>query len=127
MLLFGGYGARSDKRHVAPYDIKQLRQLVQAGAPEKIHSAITEAAKLKNGEVEIVSIIGTSDFFLEPNRRMHKLLSDNKVAHAYVELRGGDDKSSGHNYSFTTMSYPVIFSFVKNWFEHGKGRIVCGP
>lgn len=92
----------------------------------KEHSAITEAAKLKNGEVEIVSIIGTSDFFLEPNRRMHKILSDNKVAHTYIELRGVDDKASGHDLSFTSTALPVVFSFFKNWFEHGKGCIAAG-
>lgn len=93
----------------------------------KEHSAITEAAKLKNGEVEIVSVIGTSDFFLDPNRRMHKLLSDNKVAHAYVELRGSDDKSSGHDYSFTSMALPIVASFIDNWFKFGQGRLVSNP
>ena len=93
----------------------------------KEHSAITEAAKLKNGEVEIVSVIGTSDFFLDPNRRMHKLLSDNKVAHAYVELRGSDDKSSGHDYAFTAMALPIVASFFDNWFKSGQGRLVRNP
>lgn len=93
----------------------------------KEHSAITEAAKLKNGEVEIVSVIGTSDFFLDPNRRMHKLLSDNKVAHAYVELRGSDDKSSGHDYAFTSMALPIVASFIDNWFKFGQGRLVSNP
>ena len=130
--LFGAVGVNVGGVDLLPFpnswDIaKRLGPRDEFPERWKEHSAITEAAKLKNGEVEIISIIGTSDFFLEPNRRMHKLLSDNKVAHAYVELRGSDDKSSGHNYSFTTMSYPVIFSFVKNWFEYGKGRIVCGP
>lgn len=89
----------------------------------KEHSAISEAAKLKNGDIEIVSVVGTSDFFLEPNRRMHKLLSDNKVAHAYVELRGSDDKASGHDYAFTAMALPIIGSFIDNWFKSGQGRL----
>lgn len=87
------------------------------------HSAIAEAAKLKNGDIEIVSVVGTSDFFLEPNRRMHKLLSDNKVAHAYVELRGSDDKASGHDYAFTAMALPIVGSFIDNWFKSGQGRL----
>ena len=92
------------------------------------HSAIAVAAKLKNGEVEIVSIIGTSDFFLEPNRRMHKLLSDNKVAHTYIEIRGKDDKSSGHDLSFSRISscWAVAVSFFRSYFDTGCGCIVCG-
>ena len=87
------------------------------------HSAITEAAKLKNGEVEIISVIGTSDFFLVPNRRMHKVLSDNKVAHTYVEMRGVDDKSSGHDLAFTSKALPVVFSFLGSYFWNGEREL----
>lgn len=90
------------------------------------HSAVTEAAKLKNGEVEIFSIVGTDDFFLAPNRKMHKILSDNKVAHTYVEVRGVDDKSSGHDYSFTAVALPHVFSFFRTYFDTGRGNIVAG-
>ena len=90
------------------------------------HSAVTEAAKLKNGEVEIVSIVGTDDFFLAPNRKMHKILSDNKVAHTYVEVRGVDDKSSGHEFAFTAVALPYVFSFFRTYFDTGRGNIVAG-
>jgi len=51
------------------------------------HSAIAEAAKLKNRDIELVTVVGTSDFFLPANRRMHEFLSSNKVAHTYIEIR----------------------------------------
>ncbi len=89
-------------------------------------SAVTEAAKLKNGEIEIVSIIGTSDFFLAPNRKMHKILSDNKVAHTYVETRGRDDKSSGHDFSFTSTAMPAVMAFIRTYFDTGRGALACG-
>ena len=93
----------------------------------KAHSAISEAAKLKNGEIEIVSVIGTSDIFLDPNRRMHKLLADNKVAHTYVELRGVDDNASGHHLSFTSTALPVVFSFLGAYLDSGRGSLAgCG-
>ena len=91
------------------------------------HSAVAEAAKLKNGEVEIVAIIGTSDFFLAPNRKMHKILSHNKVAHTYGEMRGPDDKSSGHDFSFTAIALPHVFSFFRTYFDTGRGDIVASP
>lgn len=90
------------------------------------HSAVTEAAKLKNGEIEIVSIIGTSDFFLAPNRKMHKILSDNKVAHFYIETRGWDDKSSGHDFSFTAVALPTAINFIRTFFDIGRGGLASG-
>ena len=87
------------------------------------HSAITEAAKLKNGELEIVSIIGTSDFFLGPNRRMHQILADNKVAHTYIEIRGIEEKTSGHDLSFSSMALPAVISFFKSFFSTGRGSL----
>ena len=88
------------------------------------HSAVAEAAKLKNGDVELVFIAGTSDFFLPSNRRMHEILSNNKIAHTYIEIRGRDDKSSGHyDYSFTRNSacWAVIASFFRAYFDTGTG------
>ena len=90
------------------------------------HSAVAEAAKLKNGDIEIVSIIGTSDFFLAPNRKMHKILSDNKVAHTYIETRGRDEKSSGHDLSFTSGALPQVVTFFRNYFDTGRGALVGG-
>ncbi len=84
-------------------------------------SVVTEAAKLKNGEIEIVSIIGTSDFFLAPNRKLHKILSDNKVAHTYIETRGWDEKSSGHDFSFTAVALPTVMAFIRTYFDSGRG------
>ena len=92
------------------------------------HSAVAEAAKLKNGDVEIVSVVGTSDFFLEPNRKLHRIMSDNKVAHTYIEIRGKDDKSSGHDFSFSRNSscWSVVVAFFRSYFDTGTGRLVCG-
>lgn len=89
------------------------------------YSAVAEAAKLKNGDVELVFIAGTSDFFLPSNRRMHEILSNNKIAHTYIEIRGRDDKSSGHDYSFSKNSacWAVIVTFFRSYFDTGIGRL----
>ena len=92
------------------------------------HSAVAAAAKLKNGDLELVFIAGTGDFFLAANRRMHEILSNNKIAHTYIEIRGRDDKSSGHHdFSFTRNSecWAVIASFFRSYFDTGIGRLVC--
>jgi len=58
---------------------------------------------------------------------MHEILSNNKIAHTYLEIRGRDDKSSGHyDFSFTrdNACWAVIVSFFKTYFNTGCGRIL---
>ena len=47
---------------------------------------------------EIFMACGTEDFLLEPNRRMHQFLTDEKVAHQYFESKGGHDMAFWHEY-----------------------------
>ena len=89
----------------------------------RTHSALAAAAKLKNGEVEILSMVGTEDFFLKGNRRMHELLSSNGVEHTYIEHRSYDKATSGHNGLFHAKARPVMMAFLGNYFRSGKGQI----
>lgn len=86
-------------------------------------SAISDASRLQNGEVELITIIGTSDFFLEANRRMHEVLISNKVEHVYIECRTGDERSSGHSGEFFGRAQPVVLNFIRNYFDTGKGQL----
>ena len=81
------------------------------------YSAITEAAKLKDGDIRLVSVVGTEDFFLEANRRMHALLTSNKVGHTYVECRAETDETSGHHRQFLVKALPLVFNFIDGWFS----------
>jgi hypothetical protein len=47
------------------------------------------------------------------------------VAHTYIEIRGRDDKSSGHDYSFSKNSacWAVIVTFFRSYFDTGIGRL----
>ncbi len=42
---------------------------------------------------------GTEDFLLENNRGFHSFLSDRKVAHQYVESKGGHDMIFWNEYT----------------------------
>lgn len=89
-------------------------------------AAVTEAAKLKNRDIELITVVGTQDFFLKCNREMHELLAANKVAHTYVEIRGETDAGSRHTYDFAYRARALVLPFLANYFETGKAQIANG-
>ena len=89
----------------------------------RTYSAYTEGAKLKNGDVEFIQMVGTSDFFLKANRKMHEILVSNKVEHTYIEMRTDQEKTSGHSGEFNALCKPIFASFFRNYFDTGKGQI----
>lgn len=92
----------------------------------RTYSAYTEGAKLKNGDVEFIQMVGTSDFFLKANRKMHEILVSNKVEHTYIEMRTDQEKTSGHSGEFNALCKPIFASFFRNYFDTGKGQIAQG-
>ena len=87
------------------------------------HCAITEAAKLRNGDIELLTVVGTDDIFLMPNRRMHELLSANRVAHYYLEIRGETQELSSHTHPFRKEGERIAFRFVDTYFKTGRGGL----
>lgn len=81
------------------------------------HSVVNIAPQLRNGEVALISVVGTEDFFLEPNRDFHKILSKNSVAHEYVEICGPDHMHSCHSNEFFEMVEPTVFRFLSRYFS----------
>ena len=86
------------------------------------HSVINVAKSLKNGEVELISVIGTEDFFLGCNRKLHDLLSANGVAHTYVEMRSRTTLGSTHG-KFYAQGAEVCLRFIGNYFKDGFGHL----
>lgn len=52
---------------------------------------VKEILEQKKPLPKIILTCGTEDFLLEPNRRFHKFLLDNKVEHTYWEAPGNHD------------------------------------
>ena len=86
------------------------------------HSVVNQAKSLKNGELEIMSVVGTGDFFLDVNREFHRLLTTNKVAHTYVEVRGEDDAESEHTWETFYRAEKLIFAFFREFFDRRTVR-----
>ena len=86
------------------------------------YSVVNVAKSLKNGEVELISVVGTEDFFLGCNRQLHDLLSVNGVAHTYVEIRGASTIRSVHGWFFD-QGAEVSLRFINNYFKDGFGHL----
>lgn len=87
------------------------------------HSVVNQAKSLKNGEVELMSVVGTGDFFLDVNREFHEMLTTNKVAHTYVELRGEDDAESQHTWETFHRAEKLILAFFREFFDRRTVRL----
>ena len=74
---------------------------------------------LANGELLLIETVGTSDFTLQENRELHADLTKRGIEHVYVEMRGTDDKSSGHSYEFAWPAFDMIFD---RFAAHFAGR-----
>jgi enterochelin esterase-like enzyme len=90
------------------------------------HTVLHAAKDLKDGDVEFIQVVGTSDFFLSANRALHALLTSNKVSHTYIEIRANDDHSSGHSGEFNAMAKPILVSFFANYFKNGEACVARG-
>ena len=86
------------------------------------YSVINVAKSLKNGEVELICVIGTEDFFLGCNRQLHELLSANGVAHTYVEVRSRTALGSTHG-KFYAQGAEISMRFIYNYFNDGYGHL----
>lgn len=87
-------------------------------------AAITHAPLIQNGDLELISVIGTSDFFLQVNRNLHQLLTKNKVKHTYIEYRGPDEVSCRHGRPFIlSFALPIIYQFIDNYFKTGRAYL----
>lgn len=86
------------------------------------HSVMNVAKSLKNGEVELITAIGTEDFFLGCNRQLHEMLSANGIAHTYIEMRAPTAVESLHS-KFYRRAAALCYRFVHNYFKDGYGHL----
>lgn len=84
----------------------------------RAHSCLTAAAALKPGDLEIIICVGTEDFFLDANRRLHKILNERGIRHSYLEIAGVDKSHSSHHEDFKRMVEPFVFGHIARYFNH---------
>lgn len=86
------------------------------------YSVLNVAKSLKNGEIELITALGTEDFFLGCNRQLHDLLSVNGIAHTYVEVRSPSTIQSVHG-KFYNQGAEICLRFIANYFKDGYGHL----
>lgn len=78
------------------------------------YSVINTIAALKNNEVKLVIDCGTSDFFLEVNRELHRKLLELKIDHDYTERPGGHNKAYwGNSVNYQLLYFSNFFKQVE--------------
>ena len=81
------------------------------------HSVLDAAKTLKDGELALMTVVGTSDFFLNDNRALHELLTRNEVAHDHIEVRGANGPLSSHTLEFfLDAEKRFVFPFLRRFF-----------
>jgi len=120
--LFGAVGNVMGGVDLRPFE--QRKDLVKLLGDPAAHpddwerfSAISRAAKLRNGDVQFTAVIGTGDFFLGVNRALHGLLSSNRVAHVYQEVCGIDEEHSTHTRTFAYEAMKTVFARFGEYFK----------
>ena len=125
--LFGAIGSIYGGVDLMPWAnnweiAKRLGPRDENAAVWEAHSVVNVAKTLKNGEVELISTVGTEDFFLGCNRQLHALLSQNGVAHTYVEVRSSTGLLSTHG-KFYAQGLVLCARFIHNFFKDGYGHL----
>lgn len=82
------------------------------------YSALEKAKGVKNGELEIFMVIGSNDqHFLEGNRKLHELFTQNGVAHAYLEIRAKTQDESAHTWAFQAIGETEVYPRLAKFFS----------
>lgn len=113
--IFGGVDLRPFPDN---WDIK-LRIGSKQEHPENWErfSVVNNLEGLKDGELAIISMVGSNDFFLQVNRDFNALLQKQGIQHYYIESKGA------HDVPFQNEAFGVMFRFFDGYFKTGKGAL----
>jgi len=75
------------------------------------YSVVNLVSRLKKSKLQLIIDCGASDFFIEGNREMHRLLTDMKYPHEYTERPGEhNDAYWGRAVDFQVLFFDRFFS-----------------
>jgi len=113
--IFGGVDLRPFPDN---WDIK-LRIGSKQEHPENWErfSVVNNLGDLKDGELALISMVGSNDFFLQVNRDFNARLQKQGVRHYYIEAKGS------HDVPFQNEAFGVMFRFFDGYFKTGQGQL----
>lgn len=80
-------------------------------------SVVNNLGGLKDGELAIISMVGSDDIFLQVNRDFNALLQKQGIQHYYIEAKGA------HDVPFQNEAFGVLFRFFDRYFKTGEGAL----
>lgn len=80
-------------------------------------SVVNHLDGLKDGELAIISMVGSNDLFLQVNRDFNALLQKQGIQHYYIEAKGS------HDVPFQNEAFGVMFRFFDHYFKTGVGAL----
>jgi S-formylglutathione hydrolase FrmB len=114
--IFGAAGSMAGGVNLRPFPTqweisKRIGDTACCEENWKKYSVLNTITNLKNNQVKLVIDCGTSDFFLEVNRELHRKLLELKIDHDYIERPGGHNKAYWGN----SVNYQMLF--FSNFFQ----------
>jgi S-formylglutathione hydrolase FrmB len=109
--IFGAAGSMCGGLDLQPFIKNDWDLKGVLGNPDKHwnfwqeYSVVNLVPMLKNADLKLNIDCGTGDFFLDPNREMHRRLLEAKFPHMYTEREGEHNKA----YWGTVIDYQMIF------------------
>jgi len=113
--IFGGVDLRPFPDN---WDIK-LRIGTKQEKPENWErfSVVNNIDGLKDGELSIITMVGSDDFFLQVNRDLNQRLQKMGIQHYHIESKGK------HEVPYEYEAFTVVFRFFDHFFQTGKGSL----
>ena len=83
------------------------------------HTALAASDSLTAGTIDLITCVGSKDFFLDPNRLLHERLRSRGIGHSYLEIVGWDKAHMAHDSAFMRMVEPIIYAHLAYFFSKG--------
>ena len=80
-------------------------------------SVVNNLDGLKDGELSIITMVGSNDFFLQVNRDLNQRLQKMGIQHYHIESKGA------HDTNYEREAYQVVFRFLDTFFKSGRGSL----
>ncbi|QOD61813.1 esterase family protein [Polaribacter haliotis] len=108
--VFGAAGSMSGGLDIRPFpknwDLsKRLGDYATNKEVWENNTVINMIHLLKGSHLKLIFDCGTSDFFYDANKRMHKKLLERNIPHDYIERPGGHSP----NYWRNSLKYQILF------------------
>lgn len=108
--IFGAAGSMSGGVDIRPFPenwkMKELLGTYEGNNEVwNSHTVVNQLDRIENGDLALIIDCGEADFFLDVNKKLHKLLLDRKIDHDFITRPGGHTGEYWNN----SIDYHLLF------------------